>query len=118
VGSVDRRVRGSRHAPAYQASKAFISTYLTVCVTRPSAAACRSWSPTSFPAGVGDGAGEIAFWKAPGVAAGQIAAAIRHRRPRHVTCRWRPIAWLLAVVPDWVFHRCCDEWGFPACRQE
>lgn len=100
---------GSRYAPAYHASKAFVSRYLDslrhmafhsgqpIAVTdiRP------GWVDTAM------GQNDKVFWRAPvDLAARQIAASIRRRVPRaYVTRRWRWIAWLLAVTPDWVFYR-------------
>lgn len=102
-------LRGNRLAPAYGASKAFISHYLegmrcktiqlglpiTVTDIQP------GWVDTALAQGA------TLFWVAsPEVAADQIFAAIR-RKKRHayVTRRWRLIAWLLKVAPDWAFCR-------------
>jgi short-subunit dehydrogenase len=94
--------RGSRVAPAYNASKAFESNYLQ-------GVRYRFWK-LKLPVVVTDvqpgfvdtcmAGGD--FWMAsPQKAARQIAAAIRGRRARvYVTRRWRLIAWLLRVVPD------------------
>jgi hypothetical protein len=40
------------------------------------------------------------------IAARQLGAAIRERRKQdYVTRRWRPLAWLLRVVPDAMYYR-------------
>ena len=102
-------LRGNRVAPAYGASKAFLSNYLE-------AMRCR-FKKLKLPIAVTDvqpgfvdtamGQAEGRFWVASAdTAARQIAAAIR-RRQRHVyvTRRWRLIAWLLRVLPDAVYSR-------------
>lgn len=102
-------LRGTRHAPAYHASKSFISTYLQALRHK----AARSGLPIAvsdiLPGWVDTAMaqGDLVFWKAPAdMAARQIATAIRRRARRaYVTRRWRLVAWLLAVVPDWAFHR-------------
>ncbi len=102
-------LRGSGVAPAYNASKAFVSTYLDGL--RHQLARLRS------PVAVTDvqpgfvrtamAQGPHVFWAAsPEKAAEQIWQAIRRRRKRViVTRRWRLIAWLMRIVPDAVYHR-------------
>jgi len=102
-------LRGSGGAPAYNASKAFVSTYLDGL--RHKLARLR------LPVAITDiqpgfvrtamAQGPHVFWAAsPEKAAGQIWQAIRRRRKRVViTRRWRLIAWLMRVVPDGVYHR-------------
>jgi short-subunit dehydrogenase len=101
-------LRGSSVAPAYNASKAFVSNYLeglrlmlrrqnlpvTVTDVQPGLVATRMAQ------------GEGQFWvAAPAKAAGQILDAIRRRR-RHayVTRRWRIIAWFMKLAPDWLYR--------------
>jgi short-subunit dehydrogenase len=102
-------LRGNRVAPAYNASKAFVSNYLEGVRYR--------FERAKLPVVVTDvqpgfvdtrmaGGGRL-FWVAsPQEAARQIAAAI-HRRKRHVyvTRRWRLVAWLLRLVPDALYAR-------------
>ena len=102
-------LRGVGAAPAYAASKAFVSNYLQGVRYR--------FTKLKLPIAVTDvqpgfvdtamAKAERLFWVAsPQTAARQIAAAIRGRK-RHVyvTRRWRLIAWLMRVVPDSVYAR-------------
>lgn len=97
-------LHGHGDAPAYGASKAYVSRYLQALRHR-AAARKLPIAVTDIQAGFVDTAmakGEGLFWVAPvDVAARQIADAIRRRR-RHayVTRRWRLIAWLLRILPD------------------
>ena len=47
------------------------------------------------------------FWVAsPEKAAQQIFEAIRKRKKHvYVTKRWRIIAWLIKILPDWLIHK-------------
>jgi short-subunit dehydrogenase len=102
-------LRGSGVAPAYNASKAYVSTYLDGL--RHKLARLR------LPVAVTDiqpgfvrtamAQGPHVFWAAsPGKAAEQIWQAIRRRRKRAIiTRRWRLIAWLMRLLPDGVYHR-------------
>jgi short-subunit dehydrogenase len=102
-------LRGNRVAPAYNASKAFVSNYLEGMRYR----FARSKLPivvTDVLAGFVDtrmAGGGKRFWVAsPEKAARQIVTAVRRRRHRvYVTRRWRLIAWLMRVVPDAVFAK-------------
>jgi short-subunit dehydrogenase len=97
-------LRGNQAAPAYAASKAFVSNYVQ-------GMRCR-FKKSKLPILVTDvqpgfvdtqmAKGKRRFWVAsPEKAARQIAAAIRGRKQRvYVTKRWRLIAWLLQVLPD------------------
>jgi short-subunit dehydrogenase len=101
-------LRGNRVAPAYSASKAFVSNYLE-------GVRCR-FNKLRLPIVVTDvqpgyvdtrmAKGNL-FWVAsPQKAARQIVAAIRGRK-RHVyvTRRWRLIAWLMKVAPDALYSK-------------
>lgn len=101
-------LRGIGRAPAYAASKAFVSTYLQGVRYR--------FVKLKLPVVVTDVqpgfvdtrmAGENRFWIAsPETAARQIVAAIRRRKHHvYVTRRWRLIAWLMKVVPDALYSR-------------
>lgn len=102
-------LRGSREALAYNASKAFDSNYLEGLRQK----ACMLKMPitvTDIQPGFVDTAmakGDVLFWVAsPEKAAMQIYRAIRRRRKHaYITKRWRLIAWLLKVMPDWVYNR-------------
>lgn len=101
-------IRGNPSAPAYGASKAFMSNYLQALRYR--------FAKLGLPVVVTDvqpGFVDTAmakgrtFWVAtPELAARQIYSAIR-RRKRHVyvTRRWRLIAWLIRLLPDWLAVR-------------
>ncbi len=102
-------LRGSREAPAYNASKAFAGNYLEGlrCL------AARSGLPifvTDIIPGFVDtrmAQGEGLFWIAsPHKAAEQIFAAIRARRRRaYITRRWWLIALLLRFMPDFLYEK-------------
>jgi short-subunit dehydrogenase len=102
-------LRGNRVAPAYSASKAFVSNYLEGVRYR--------FKKSKLPIVVTDvqpgfvdtrmaGGGRL-FWVAsPEKAARQIVAAIRGRKRRvYITRRWRLIAWLMRVAPDVLYSK-------------
>ena len=102
-------LRGNGVAPAYAASKAFVSNYLQGVGYR--------FNKLKLPIVVTDvqpgfvdtcmAKGDQLFWVAsPQKAARQIAAAIRGRK-RHVyvTRRWRLVAWLQRTLPDALYSR-------------
>jgi len=102
-------LRGGRAAPAYNASKAFVSNYLEGIRQR-----ChRKGLPiavTDIQPGFVDTAmaqSPQLFWVAsPEKAAEQIFAAIRARkRHAYVTRRWRLMAWLLRGLPAAWYQR-------------
>jgi short-subunit dehydrogenase len=102
-------LRGHRRAPAYNASKAFISTYLQGLRHRLSKLKLPI-AVTEVQPGFVDTAmakGDGVFWVAsPEEAARQIFKAIRKRKKHvYVTSRWRVIAWLLKGTPDWLYHK-------------
>ena len=101
-------LRGIGAAPAYAASKAFVSNYLQGVRYR--------FKKLKLPVVVTDVqpgfvdtrmSKEPRFWVAsPQKAARQIVAAIRGRKPHvYVTRRWRLIAWLMQVLPEAVYSR-------------
>ncbi len=102
-------LRGGRDAPAYNASKAFMSNYLQGLRQR--------FTKMKLPIVVTDvqpgfvdtamAQGEGLFWVAsPEKAAYQIYQAIQNQRKHvYVTRRWRVIAWLLKAIPDWLYDR-------------
>lgn len=101
-------IRGNHHAPAYNASKAYQVNYLEglrqrahhlkkpICVTdvRP------GFVDTAMAAGK-------VFWMAPvAKAAEQIFKAIKHKRSvAYITNRWRLVAFLLRLMPGWLYKR-------------
>ena len=108
ISSIAAR-RGGGGAPAYNASKAFVSTYLDGLRHK----LARLGSPVAVtdiqPGFVRTvmAQGPHVFWAAsPEKAAEQIWQAIRRRRKRMViTRRWRLIAWLMRRVPDGLYRR-------------
>ena len=102
-------VRGNSRAPAYCASKAFLSAYLD-------SLRYRVWR-LGLPIAVTDirpgfvdtamGQSPHRFWvSSPAVAAQQIYAAIRRRKHRaYVTRRWILVAGLMRWLPDWLYRR-------------
>jgi len=102
-------LRGNRHAPAYNASKAFVSNYLEGVRYR--------FNKMKLPIAVTDvqpgfvdtpmAKAPRQFWVAsPQTAARQIVAAIRNRKHHvYITRRWRLIAWLMRIVPDVLYSR-------------
>ena len=102
-------LRGGRAAPAYNASKAFVSNYLEGLRCR-AAHARQAIVVTDIQPGFVDTAmakGDGLFWVAsPQEAARQIYRAIQ-RKAKHayVTRRWRLVAWLYRVLPDAVLAR-------------
>jgi short-subunit dehydrogenase len=102
-------IRGGRQAPAYNASKAFLSSYLEGLRSR----ACKAGIPiaiTEIRPGYVDtrmAQGEGLFWVAsPRKAAEQIYAAIRGKvRLAYITRRWALIGFLLRIMPDFFLER-------------
>lgn len=102
-------LRGSAGAPAYFASKAFMSSYLQGLRYR--------FAKLRLPVVVTDvrpGFVDTAmakatrkFWVAtPEEAAQQIYVAVRKRKKTvYVTRRWRLIAWIVRATPDWIAER-------------
>ena len=102
-------LRGNGDAPSYNASKAFMSSYLQ--------GLRHKFSKLRLPIVVTDvqpgfvntamAKGEGLFWVAsPEEAAAQIYTAIRKRKRQvYVTKRWRIVAWFFKAAPDWLYHR-------------
>lgn len=102
-------IRGDSTAPAYSASKAFVSNYLEG-MRKKAARAGLPVTVTNIQPGYVDTAmakGNGLFWVAlPGVAAEQIFDAIKGKRKHaYVTKRWRVVAWLLKVLPDFLYNK-------------
>lgn len=102
-------LRGNSKAPAYNASKAFMSNYLEGLRKK----AFQENLPivvTDIKPGFVDtemAKGERKFWVAtPTKAAEQIYLAIRkHKKHAYITHRWRLIGWLLKLMPNWLYQR-------------
>lgn len=105
-------LRGSAAAPAYGASKAFMSNYLEALSFRY-AASGQAIHVTDVQPGFVDTAmakSPVKFWVAsPEKAARQILAAVDARkRSVVVTRRWHAYAWLMRVLPAGVLARLTD----------
>jgi short-subunit dehydrogenase len=102
-------IRGDSFAPAYSASKAFMSNYLEALRCR----ARKMKLPvfvTDIQPGFVDTAmaqGEGLFWVATAhKAAKQIFTAIVKKKSHaYITRRWRFIAWLLKCLPGWIWAK-------------
>ncbi|MBX2856829.1 MAG: SDR family NAD(P)-dependent oxidoreductase [Rhodobacteraceae bacterium] len=102
-------LRGGAAAPAYNASKAYISNYLEALRVR-AAKQGLDIAVTDIRPGFVDtdmAQGEGLFWVAsPETAAAQIYRAIQTKqRCAYVTKRWRLIAWILQMAPGWLYNR-------------
>lgn len=102
-------LRGGAEAPAYNASKAFVSNYLGG-LRQKAAKAGAAITVTDIKPGFVNTAmakGEGLFWVAsPEKAANQIYRAIEGRRKHaYITRRWRLMAWLLKFMPDWIYNK-------------
>jgi short-subunit dehydrogenase len=102
-------LRGGGDAPAYNASKAFVSSYLQGLRQKIAKLGIPVYV-TDIRPGFVDTAmakGEGLFWvQSPHKAAGQIYRAIQKKRKvAYITKRWRFVAWLLKVLSDAVYHR-------------
>jgi short-subunit dehydrogenase len=108
ISSIAAR-RGGGGAPAYNASKSFVSAYLDglrhKLARLGSPVAVTDIQPGFVRTAMAQG--PHVFWAAsPEAAAEQIWQAIRRRRKRAiVTRRWTLIAWLMRLLPDAVYHR-------------
>lgn len=102
-------LRGNPVAPAYNASKAFMSNYLEGLRKK----AFQDKAPiivTDIKPGFVDtdmAKGEGKFWMAsPNKAADQIYALIRGEKSHgYITRRWRLMGWLLKAMPAWLYLR-------------
>jgi len=102
-------LRGQRSAPSYAASKAFVSNYLEGLRH----IAIKSGKPI-FVTDVQPGfvktpmsKGNNLFWISTAEnAANQIYNAIAKKKTHaYITKRWCLIAWLLKIVPDWIYYK-------------
>ena len=103
------RIRGSDEAPAYNASKAFMSNYLEG-LSRKVAKEKLPITITDIQPGFVDTAivkGDKIFWMtSPKKAAKQIYNAInKKKRIAYITKRWILIAWLLKILPGYLYRK-------------
>lgn len=102
-------LRGNDIAPAYNASKAFMSNYLEG-LRKKAFKNGISIIVTDIKPGFVDtemAKGEGKFWVAsPSQAAEQIYSAIRRKKSHaYITHRWCLIGWLLKFMPSWIYYR-------------
>ncbi|MEA1958309.1 MAG: SDR family NAD(P)-dependent oxidoreductase, partial [Chloroflexota bacterium] len=101
-------IRGSRYAPAYNASKAFVCNYLEGLRHMAMNTKLPIYVTDIQPGFVGTrmAQGDHLFWVAsPEKAAQQIYRAIERKKPHaYVTRRWRLIAWVLKILPNWLYR--------------
>jgi short-subunit dehydrogenase len=102
-------LRGNSLAPAYNASKAFVSNYLQGLRYKVAGLGLPIAITDIQPGFVDTGMAQSPslFWVAsPEKAAGQIYQAIHQKRKQAtITKRWRLFAWFLKLAPDWFFER-------------
>jgi len=102
-------LRGSGTAPAYNASKAYVSSYMQGLQQKAAKMGSRI-CVTDIKPGLVDTAmakGEGLFWvQPPDKAARQIFRIIKRRKANgYVTGRWRIIAWLIRIMPSGIYNR-------------
>ncbi len=102
-------IRGDDSSPAYNASKAFVSSCLQGLRKKASTAKMPIAVTDIQPGFVGTALakGENLFWVASApTAARQIYKTILARKSHaYVTKRWRLVAWLLKSLPDSLYQR-------------
>ncbi len=100
---------GNASAPAYNASKAFVSRYLEGLRYRAASSEADVMVTTIEPRFVDTelALGEDQFWMAsPEIGASQIRRAIDRKRTHvYVTRRWRLVAWVMRALPEPVLKR-------------
>ncbi|QCW02317.1 SDR family NAD(P)-dependent oxidoreductase [Natrinema pallidum] len=98
---------GNGDAPAYNASKAYVSRYLEGLRYRGADRDADVTITTIEPGFVDTKLSLGGFWEcSPETAAEQIARAIRTAQQHaYVTRRWRAIAWLVDFAPEWLLRR-------------
>ncbi len=100
---------GNGHAPAYSASKAFMSTYLEGLYLKAKHLQqpihITDVQPGFVKTPMAKGKGR--FWEAsPVKAAKQIYSAIEEKRFRvYITKRWWLIAQLISIIPGWLYRK-------------
>ncbi len=102
-------VRGGSESPAYNASKAYMSSYMEGLRQRMSRRGAEIYVTDIQPGFVNTAMakGDGLFWVAPPEkAARQIFRAIQKRKTHvYITRRWRLIAWLLKIAPAFIYDR-------------
>lgn len=96
--------------PAYGASKAFVSNYLEALRVRARRLKLPIYVTDILPGYIDTPmtrGQQHMFWVASAeLAARYIVDAIEHKKRRaYITPRWTLIAWLLKLLPDWLYER-------------
>lgn len=102
-------LQGSDIAPDYAASKAYISNYL-VGLRKKSIKEKTAIIVTDIIPGFVDtamGQSELRFWVSSSEKAAQqiIKGLNKKRKIIYITKRWRLIAWLIKIIPSWIYYR-------------
>ncbi|PKM52116.1 MAG: oxidoreductase [Firmicutes bacterium HGW-Firmicutes-7] len=102
-------IRGSSYAPAYSASKAFISNYLegVRCLSKKEKSHIKIIDVKPGFVDTAMARGDKVFWMAPvEKAAKQILVAIEKGREKViVTKRWAIIMRLMKILPEWIYSK-------------
>lgn len=101
---------GYGRSAVYNASKAFVSNYLQGYRQKANhnraSITVTNIMPGFVESEITESMGQL-FWEAPAPkAARQIASAIEKKKSRaYITRRWRLVAWLITLTPNWVLDR-------------
>jgi short-subunit dehydrogenase len=107
-------VRGNSFAPAYSASKAFMSIYMEGLAIKARKFKIQNPNISIYTTDIQPGfiktkmaKGNGQFWVAPvDKAVKQIYKAIKNKKRRvYITHRWALIAWLMKWMPYWIYKR-------------
>ena len=102
-------LRGSRRAPAYSASKAYVSNYLEGLRQMAVSSGKRIYVTDIKPGYIDTpmAKSDNLFWVASAEKAGaQIFSVIcRKKKIAYITRRWRLMAWMMKAAPDWLYNR-------------
>lgn len=100
-------IRGSSYSPAYSATKSYLSNYLEGlrCKAKKEKTNIKVIDVKPGFVDTAMGQGDKAFWVAPvEIAAIQIIKAIKKGKEKAVvTKRWRLIAWIMKIIPEWLY---------------
>jgi short-subunit dehydrogenase len=107
-------VRGNSFAPAYSASKAFMSIYMEGLAIKIQRIKKQNPNNSIYITDIQPGfiktkmaKGNGQFWVAPvDKAVKQIYKAIKNKKRRvYITRRWALIAWIMKWIPYWIYKR-------------
>ncbi|UCG50601.1 MAG: SDR family NAD(P)-dependent oxidoreductase [Candidatus Latescibacterota bacterium] len=103
-------LRGAKGSPVYNASKAFISNYMEglrhKIATSGMPIHVTDIRPGFVRTQMIEGRPRLFWVSSPEKAARQIFSAIRNKKKRvYITRRWRLVAWLARIVPDWIYNK-------------